>query len=178
MGSNGADLRYAGFWLRAIAAIVDLLVLGIALSVFVSFVALAKGKPLAYVDLYPEEAPSAIISAFGKPSEYLMHCFFVLSGWLYFSLLESSAWQATIGERSMFGLYVADAQGERATFARTSGRFFGGCLLLHVPYCGGLYFCVDCLCAGLTERKQAIHDLMTRCLVLRKKTVAYPDEGQ
>lgn len=177
MASSSANLCYAGFWLRAMAAIVDLIVLGIALSVFVSFVALAKGRPLAFVDLHPGEAPSAIISAFGKPSVYLMLCFFVLSGWLYFALLESSAWQATIGKRSL-GLYVADAQGERTTFARTSGRFLGGRFLLHVPYCGVLYFCVDCLCAGLTERKQAIHDLMAGCLVLRKKRVAHPDEMQ
>lgn len=34
--------RYAGFWLRAVAALVDLMVLGVVLAVFVSFLAVAK----------------------------------------------------------------------------------------------------------------------------------------
>ena len=42
-------------------------------------------------------------------------------------------------------------------------RFLG-----HVPGFGGLYFMVDCICAGFTERKQALHDMIASCLVLRK----------
>jgi uncharacterized RDD family membrane protein YckC len=166
--TSPADLRYAGFWLRALAAIVDLMVLAIPLSVFVSFSAVAQGIPLAFLELHPGEPPSAIISAFGKPSIFLILCFFILSGWLYFALLESSHWQGTIGKK-LLGLYVADTQGNRATFTRASGRFFGGRFLVHVPYCGVLYFSVDCICAGLRSNKQALHDLIAGCLVLRKK---------
>jgi len=162
-----ANPRYAGFWLRALAAIVDLIVLAIGLAVFVSFLAVAEGRPLAFLDLRPGESPSAVLSAFGRPSLFIILCFFVLSGWLYFSLLESSSWQGTVGKK-LLGLYVADAQGDRVTFARATGRFFGGRFLVHIPYCGILYFSVDCICAGLTKRKQAIHDLVAGCLVLRK----------
>jgi uncharacterized RDD family membrane protein YckC len=37
-----------------------------------------------------------------------------------------------------------------------------------IPSLGGLYFAVDCICAGFTARKQAIHDMIASCLVLRK----------
>jgi uncharacterized RDD family membrane protein YckC len=33
---------------------------------------------------------------------------------------------------------------------------------------GGTYFLVDCICVGFTEKKQAIHDMIASCLVLRK----------
>ena len=165
--STLAHLRYAGFWLRALAAFVDLIVLAIPLSVFVSFLAVAKGIPLAFVELHPGEPPGKIISAFGKPSLYLILGFFILTGWLYFALLESSPSQATIGKK-LFGLYVADRQGNRAKFVRTSARFFAGRFLVHVPSYGVLYFLVDCICSGLTSRKQALHDVMAGCLVLKK----------
>jgi uncharacterized RDD family membrane protein YckC len=69
--------------------------------------------------------------------------------------------------KKIVGLYVTDARGNRATFARTTVRFFGGRLLVHVPSYGIIYFCVDCICAGLTPKKRAIHDLLSGCLVLR-----------
>jgi len=97
----------------------------------------------------------------------LILLFFVLSGWLYFALLESSPWQGTIGKK-LFGLYVADTQGDPPTFMRTSRRFLAGRFLVHVPYCGVLYFSLDCICAGLTPSKQSLHDLIAGCLVLRK----------
>lgn len=162
-----AHSRYAGFWLRVPAAILDLIILAIPLSVFVSFLSVAKGIPVAFLKLRPDESPNAVISTFGKPAVLLILCFFLVSGWLYFALLESSSWQGTIGKRAL-GLYVSDAQGNRPTFGRASARFFGGRFLAHAPYFGVLYFAMDCICAGLTARKQAVHDILAGCLVLRK----------
>jgi len=161
------ELRYAGFWLRVPAAILDLILLAIPLAVFVSFLAVARGNSMAFLRLHPGEPPSALLADFGKSSLFAVLCFFILSGWLYFAFLESSSWQGTIGKR-IFGLYVSDLQGHPVTFGRASGRFFGGRLLAHIPFCGVLYFAADCTCAGLTARKQALHDRIAGCLVLRK----------
>ena len=158
---------YAGFWLRAVAALVDLTVLGVLLAVFVSFLAVAKGISLAFLELHPGEPPSAIFAAFGASGVYEILAFFVVSSWIYFALMESSAWQGTAGKK-LVHIYVADVQGTRVTFLRASARFLGGRLLLHVPYIGGWYFTVDCIFAGVTSRKQALHDQMAGCLVLRK----------
>jgi uncharacterized RDD family membrane protein YckC len=43
--------------------------------------------------------------------------------WLYFAALESSAWQATVGKRTL-GLQVTDLEGRRIGFGRATGRFF------------------------------------------------------
>jgi len=167
-GEYLSDTRYPALWLRAVAAVVDLMVIGVVLAVFVSFLAVAKGTSRAFLELHPGEPPSAIFSAFGMSGVYQILFFFVVSSWIYFAVMESSVWQGTVGKK-LLNIHVADLQGDRVTFMRASGRFFGGRLLLHVPYAGGLYFTVDCICAGVTSRKQALHDLMAGCLVLRKE---------
>ena len=71
-------------------------------------------------------------------------------------------------ERLERGLYVTDLNGNRCTFGRTSARFAAGQLISSIPYVGGMYFFVDCLCVAFTLRKQAIHDMISGCLVMRK----------
>jgi len=53
------------------------------------------------------------------------------------------------------------------SFGKASGRFFAGRGLGMVPYLGGLYYLVDCIMAGFTEKKQALHDMIAGCLVQR-----------
>jgi uncharacterized RDD family membrane protein YckC len=165
--ASRSDLRYAGFWLRVSPAVLDSIVLALALGVFVSFVAIAKGTPAAFLNLKPGDPPSAIVAAFGKPALFAILCFFVVSGWLYYALLESSPWQGTLGKK-FFGLYVTDMDGNRISFGRASRHYFCGHFLLCVPTIGFLYFTTDCICAGLTARKQALHDAIVGCLVLRR----------
>jgi len=80
--------------------------------------------------------------------------------WLYFSLMESSAWQATLGKKAL-GLTVTDLEGRRISFGRATGRYFAkiiSSLILFIGY----------IMAGFTEKKQALHDLIAGTLVLRK----------
>ena len=160
-------VRYAGFWLRFIAAIIDWMVLAVPFAVFVSLLSVAMKISNAFVDLRPGEPPGAILEAFGPAFLFWSLCFFMCSGWLYFALLESSPWQATVGKR-VLGLHVVDVNGKRVTFGRASVRFAGGRLLMHVPVVGVYYFLIDCIAAGVTSRKRAIHDLVAGCQVLRK----------
>jgi uncharacterized RDD family membrane protein YckC len=80
--------------------------------------------------------------------------------WIYYASLESSAWQATLGKK-ILGLKVTDLAGNRISFARASGRFFGKIL-------SGMILGIGFLMAGFTERKQALHDILAGCLVLRQ----------
>ena len=166
--ADRTDLPYAGFWLRVSPAVLDGIVLAFALGFFVSFVAIAKGTPTAFLNLRPGDPPRAVIAAFGIPALLAIFGFFAVSGWLYYALLESSPWQGTLGKK-FFGLYVTDADGKRISFARASGRFFSGHFSLCIPTVGFLYFTTDCICAGLTARKQALHDAIAGCLVLRRE---------
>jgi uncharacterized RDD family membrane protein YckC len=159
--------QYAGFWLRALAAIIDLIILAIPLAMAVSYLSVAMGSWRAFLSLHPGQSPEEIVAAFGRTYLFTILCFFIVTGWLYFALFESSAWQGTLGKK-FIGLRVADLRGNRITFGRASGRFFGGRCLAHVPFIGSLYIAIDCICAGLTSRKQALHDMFSGCLVLRK----------
>jgi uncharacterized RDD family membrane protein YckC len=57
---------------------------------------------------------------------------------------------------------VTDLQGRRITFARASGRFFAKIITGLIPL--GIGY----IMAGFTEKKQALHDMIASCLVLRK----------
>jgi uncharacterized RDD family membrane protein YckC len=165
--ASETDPRNAGFWLRVTPAALDLIVLGIALGVFVSFVAIARGIPQAFLNLRPGDPSNVVIASLGKPAMYAIFLFFIVSSWLYYALLESSRWQGTLGKK-FFGLYVTDIQGNRITFGRATRRFFSGHFWLGIPF-GGLYFATDCMCCGITSRKQALHDAISGCLVLKRE---------
>jgi uncharacterized RDD family membrane protein YckC len=85
----------------------------------------------------------------------------IVVGLLYYSLFESSAWQATPGKR-ILKLYVTDLNGQRITFARAAARNFPKMIFSSIfPFVHVL--------AGFTERKQALHDMLSSCLVLRRR---------
>jgi uncharacterized RDD family membrane protein YckC len=171
--AESATPHPAGLVLRLIAALIDLVVLAIPFAVFVSFLSVAMGVSTAFLNLRPGESPSAILVAFGNTFIYLSLAFFVLMSWLYFAFLESSEWRATLGKRAL-SLYVADLQANRVTFARATSRFFFGRLIAHVPIAGVYYVLMDCLAIPFTQRKQAIHDMASGCLVLRETASVPP----
>ena len=85
--------------------------------------------------------------------------FVIIVWWLYYAVSESSRWQATPGKRAV-GLIVVTENYETLTFARASGRFFG--MILSYMIC-----CIGFIMAAFTEKKQALHDIMARTLVVR-----------
>jgi uncharacterized RDD family membrane protein YckC len=151
--------NYAGFWLRFVAVVIDRLILGIPLAP-VAFLLIASAFP----DLMHMRYPMIIVSIL--PRIMLILFIYMMSSWLYWALLESSAWQATLGKKAL-GLYVTDLAGNRPTFGRASGRFFAGRGIAMIPSLGGLYYLLDCIMAGFTEKKQALHDMIASCLVMR-----------
>jgi uncharacterized RDD family membrane protein YckC len=57
---------------------------------------------------------------------------------------------------------VTDLEGRRITFARASARYFSKIITGLIP------FGIGYMMAGFTEKKQALHDIIAGCLVLRK----------
>jgi uncharacterized RDD family membrane protein YckC len=154
-------VAYAGFWLRFVAAFIDGIVLWIPLLPIFIVVFLGSFRNLGNV-----RDPVEIRAIFGpKIALILLIC--TVGSWLYWGLMESSAWQATLGKKAL-GLLVTDLEGNRISFGKATGRFCGGRLISVFPYLGGLYFFIDCVCVGFTEKKQAIHDMMAGTLVMRK----------
>ena len=79
---------------------------------------------------------------------------------VYHGVLESSKYQATLG-KMFFRLRVVDLNGQRVSFARAAGRYLGS-LVAVLPLGIGL------LMIGFTSRKQGLHDMMARCLVVKE----------
>jgi len=81
---------------------------------------------------------------------------------LYFSLLESSHLQASLG-KLVFGIKVVDQQGARLDFL--------SCLIRNISkFLSSLIFMLGYLMALLTKNKQALHDLIAGSYVVRSIT--------
>jgi uncharacterized RDD family membrane protein YckC len=151
------NVRYAGFWKRFVAAIIDSMILGVVeLIVFIPFLG-ALG--LGIVAHHDEEAGLAFI--FALISAYLFAAMAALiAGWLYYALMESSTKQATLGKMAI-SIKVTDMAGNRISFGRATGRYFG-------KYVSALIMYIGFFMAGFTQQKQALHDIMASCLVVNK----------
>ena len=89
-----------------------------------------------------------------------------LGAWVtffYFATLESSSLQATLG-KEIFGLKVADLQGNRIGFGKASGRFWG-------KFISAIILCIGFIMIFFTQKKQGLHDKMSRCVVILDKRV-------
>jgi uncharacterized RDD family membrane protein YckC len=156
-----ARVAYAGFWLRVLAYLIDMIVLGL----FSIPILIGGAMALGIGGIIEEAVHNQDPFLNGPPPAFIL--FMVLcwglglfGTWLYFALLESSEWQGTAGKR-VLGLIVTDMQGGRVTFLRATGRYFAK-LVTHFTF--GIGYAM----AGFTEKRQALHDMIASCLVLRK----------
>jgi uncharacterized RDD family membrane protein YckC len=134
---------YAGFWRRLAAYLIDGLVLGVVQVTLAVIV-----QTFAPNDLRAQ----ANIAPVG-----------LLLAWAYFSLLESSPAQATLGKIAL-DIYVTDRNGDPIDFRRASIRYWAKVLSI-------LTLMLGCLMAAFTPGKRALHDYLAGTLVLRHLTV-------
>lgn len=153
---------YAGFWLRFLAYLIDALILGVCCTPILVGVAMTMGVG-ASLGRIPRGGDPLAWAASAMLGSFVLICVLVglVGGWLYHALLESSEWQATAGKKAI-GLTVTDLAGHKISFARASGRHFGKIVTGFIPL--GIGY----ILAGLTEKKQALHDMLASCLVLRE----------
>jgi len=142
---------FAGFWLRAVACFID------TIFIVALFLMVASFFPNTFEKLLPPA--SASFTDFPQPAPIVIVMLIAL-GCVYYTLFESSVWQATPGKR-ILRLYVTDLHGQRISlgraFIRNIARQISG--FLFIGY----------VMAGLTEKKQALHDMIAGCLVFRKR---------
>jgi uncharacterized RDD family membrane protein YckC len=157
------SVQYAGFWLRVVAYLIDSAVMGMGfMALFVPF-AIMTGLTAVLGNIHPGDDPRDVGAVLG--GTFFLGFFTVVSlaflgAWLYHAKMESSSWQATLGKKAL-NLRVTDLYGQRVTFARASARHFAKLITGLIPL--GIGF----MLAGLTERRQALHDMIAGCLVLR-----------
>lgn len=163
---------YAGFWLRFAAHLIDQFIIGfVQLIIFLPawFFIIAKFLPTGkfWETDHFTSAVNIIHSDEIGVAEFTLAVFIILAfvflsviiEWLYYALMESSARQATLG-KMVLGIKVTGLNGERVSFGKATGRYFGKIL-------SGLIIGIGYVMAGFTEKKQALHDILSGCLVVR-----------
>jgi uncharacterized RDD family membrane protein YckC len=157
-----ATVTYAGFWLRVLAYFIDAIILGVfGVPILIgAAMALGVGGILSGIPRGGNPFENGMPPVFFL---FIWFCALLAIGgtWLYHALLESSEWEGTAGKKAL-GLIVTDMNGQRVSFARASGRHFGKIVTSFIPL--GIGYAM----AGFTEKRQALHDLLASCLVLRK----------
>lgn len=145
--------HYAGFWNRFLAIIIDGLIVGAVQSVFL--------KPMFGIPMwsYMERDESGVAVTMWEGPNLNVQLLSMLIGWLYFAMMESSNKQATVGKLAL-NLRVTDLNGNRISFAKATGRYFG-------KYLSAMIAMIGFLMAAFTKRKQALHDVLAETLVLK-----------
>ena len=154
-------VEYAGFWLRLVAYVIDNFLVGAAVVlVLIPLIFLTGlGGLLSHINPEEELNDAGVFVILGFVFLALVASLVVT--WLYHAMFESSEWQATPGKR-MLGIVVTDSAGQRVSFGRATGRHFAKIITNMVPAFIGY------IMAGFTERKQALHDMVAGCLILRR----------
>jgi uncharacterized RDD family membrane protein YckC len=142
---------YGGFWIRLLAFMIDRILVSMVMTPFalVFFLPLMRSAIRGEMD---EGPPAWLFTTFP-----LFILAVLVVQWLYDALLTSSSWQATVGKR-VVKLKVTDMEGNRISFGRATGRFFGKLL-------SGMMCNIGFIMAAFTERKQALHDMIAGTLV-------------
>jgi uncharacterized RDD family membrane protein YckC len=139
------SFTYAGFWKRFAACLLDAIVTtvgGFVIGFIIGFILVAGGTN----DTKVLEAVGNLLG--------------ILISWLYYTVMESSSTQGTLGKMAL-GIKVTDLAGNRISFGRATGRYFSKILSAFLLMIGFIMI-------AFTEKKQGLHDMIAGCLVVNR----------
>ncbi|MET0332163.1 MAG: RDD family protein [Dyella sp.] len=154
-----APADYATFWQRFAAWLLDYLILGV-IGALIAVPMNAYGILQQVVDAMRESADAAVINQYAaalRPFSLVL----VVLGFVYYAVFEASKWQATPGKMAL-RLRVCDLDGKRLTLGRSAAR--NGVRLLNAVTSLIPFICY--IAVAWTARKQGLHDLLAKTLVL------------
>lgn len=134
--------RYAGFWIRLLAGLIDLVIMGIVIYV-----------PLTLI--YGEQ--------YWMGEDFFAGFWDVLLGYVLPFVGTIWFWRTFLGTpgKMILKLRVVDAEtGDRLTIPQSIGRYFA-----YIP--AMLFFCLGLFWIGFSSRKQGWHDKLAGTVVLR-----------
>lgn len=140
---EGTNL-YAGFWKRVAASLIDGIIAFIGFFLVIIWFGIMFG------------GGTLKTATWERMGSFLG----LISGWIYYALMESSSKQATLGKMAL-GIKVTDLNGNRIDFGRATGRYFGMCI-------SSIILCIGHIMVAFTQKKQGLHDIMAGCLVVNR----------
>ena len=160
-----AESKYAGFWLRFVAYIIDYIILyvinGFVIIPILAAVGISIGAASEGFDF--NTMSEGDIIAMGTA---IMGAIFaggiltLIISILYYAIMEASKYQATVGKIAL-GLKVTDMNGKKLDIGKAALRQIGKIL-------SGIILLIGYIMAGFTEKKQALHDMIAGTLVVKK----------
>lgn len=159
---------YIGFFKRAIAFVIDNLL--ISIPPLIICVPLAAMQAHVWGQLPQGETQQIAQSGMLLILYVFWQLLSLITFWLYNAFFESSSKQATLG-KMLLRIKVVGENGKRISFWRATGRAFGKVLSY-------LTFYIGFVMAGCTKRNRALHDMIAQTYVVRqdfKSTDELPD---
>ena len=150
---DASQFVFAGFGIRLVSYIIDLIIIGV-IAWLVGFVLGAFLGPSMSSIQYPTARELANLQIIGTIAD-------IIVAWLYFSLLESSKKQGTVG-KMILGLKVTNMSYQKISFGRATGRYFSKIL-------SGLLFWLGYLMIAWDEEKQGLHDKIAQTYVVKAR---------
>lgn len=161
-----ADSKYAGFWLRFVAYIIDYIILyvisGFVIVPLLAAVGISFGAATGGFSDFSQMTEGdmiAVATAF-VTAIFAGSIITLVINVLYYTLMESSKYQATVGKIAL-GLKVTDMNGNKLDFVKALIRQIG-------KFVSGIILMIGYIMAGFTEKKQALHDMIAGTLVVKK----------
>jgi uncharacterized RDD family membrane protein YckC len=158
---NKKQFRYAGFWLRFLAYLIDSFILNtVGFLLALPFIGTLVLSAVRLSDASANDALNILGITGILGSVLLIILIKFVGGWLYYAIMQSSKTQATLGKMAI-GAIVTDLEGNRLTFGRATARYFSKMITDMTSLIGYIL-------AGITEKKQALHDMIAGTLVILK----------
>lgn len=173
---DAMETQYAGFWRRVAASLVD--------SIFIAVLVVIETEPsfgwnpippvvsladsacpgialCALLVLLAKTQPSELFLAQGILARIFLSTFLLptITSWLYRAVMECSPRQATLG-KMLLKIQVTDCAGHRVSFGRATARHFSKII-------STMLLLIGFLMVAWTKKKQALHDKIAGCLVVR-----------
>ena len=162
------NTNYAGFWLRFVAYVIDVIILGCVQGILIMPVLAIFGIGIASkaqdldssgFDPGNDAATMTLFASIMAAIVVIQIVFFILQV-LYHSFMESSKFQGSIGKLAL-SIKVTDMNGDKLEFGKALVRNLGKVVSQYTIFIGYII-------AAFTDKKQALHDLIASTLVVKK----------
>lgn len=162
------NTNYAGFWLRFVACVIDQIILSIVRAFAIVPILAAMGIGISQGMTQDFDNPDQImalvagLAALAGIVSLVSTAIYVL----YFTFMESSNLQASVGKLAL-GLVVTDENGAKLDFGKALVRNL--CKIL-----SAMILFIGFIMAGFTDKKQGLHDIIAKTLVVKKSSAVAP----